>query len=58
MSDNRTGTESLFDAMYTQRAIRKFRDEPVPKDLLWRVNRSGHEGPERDEQPTLEVHRH
>ena len=37
MSDNRTGTESLFDAMYTQRAIRKFRDEPVPKDLLWRV---------------------
>ena len=37
MPDNRTGTESLFDAIYTQRAIRKFRDEPVPQDLLWRV---------------------
>ena len=37
MADNRSGTNDLFDAIYTQRAIRKFRPDPVPRDLLWRV---------------------
>lgn len=31
------GTESLFEAMATQRAIRRFRPDPVPEELLWRV---------------------
>jgi nitroreductase len=30
-------TDSLFDAIYTQRAIRTFKPDPVPRDLLWRV---------------------
>ncbi|MFN0094951.1 MAG: nitroreductase family protein [Dehalococcoidia bacterium] len=31
------GTDSLFDALYTQRAIRKFKPDPVPRELLWKV---------------------
>ncbi len=30
-------TDSLFDAIYTQRAIRSFKPDEVPEDLLWRV---------------------
>jgi nitroreductase len=33
----REGTDSLFDAIYTQRAIRRWRSDPVPDDLIWRV---------------------
>lgn len=36
-TSSREGTDSLFDAIYTQRAIRRWRSEPVPDDPLWRV---------------------
>jgi nitroreductase len=31
------GTDDLWEAMRTQRAIRYFRPEPVPDELLWKV---------------------
>ena len=31
----REGTDDLFEAIRTQRAIRRFRPDPVPADLLW-----------------------
>ena len=34
---SREGTDSLFDAIYTQRAIRRWKPDPVPQDLLKRV---------------------
>ncbi len=34
---SRDGTDSLFDAIYTQRAIRRWRPDPVPDELLKRV---------------------
>ena len=37
MAENRDGTNDLFEAMYTQRAIRRWRPDPVPDELLWRV---------------------
>jgi nitroreductase len=33
----REGTDSLFDAIYTQRAIRRWRPDPVPAELLRKV---------------------
>ena len=33
----REGTDLLFEAIYTQRAVRRWRNDPVPDDLLWRV---------------------
>ncbi len=33
----REGTGHLLEAIYTQRAIRRFKTDPVPDDLLWRV---------------------
>jgi nitroreductase len=35
--DKRAGTNDLWEAMYTQRAIRYFRPDPVPAELLWKV---------------------
>ena len=37
MTDGRSGTSDLFQAIYTQRAIRRWRSDPVPDDLLWRI---------------------
>ena len=31
MPDARSGTDDLWEAIYTQRAIRRWKDEPVPK---------------------------
>ena len=31
------GTDSLWEAMSTQRAIRYFRPDPIPDDVLWKV---------------------
>ncbi len=30
-------SDSLFEAIYSQRAIRRFKPDPVPEELLWRV---------------------
>ena len=31
------GTDDLWEAMATQRAIRYFRPEPIPEEILWKV---------------------
>src|SRR4051794_35734080 len=36
-ASSRTGTNDLWEAMYTQRAIRYWEDRPVPDELLRRV---------------------
>ncbi len=36
-NSTREGTDSLFDAIYTQRAIRQWRPDPVPTELLEKV---------------------
>jgi len=40
-----TGTDSLFEAIYSQRAIRRFRPDPVPRELLRRVIEAGTKAP-------------
>jgi len=35
----------LFEAMYTQRALRRLRPDPIPDDLLWRLLEAGTKAP-------------
>ena len=42
---SRTGTDNIWEAIYTQRAIRYWEDKPVPRDLLERVVEAGSKGP-------------
>ncbi len=35
----------LFEALYTQRALRRLKPDPVPDDLLWRVLEAGTKAP-------------
>ena len=37
MQPSREGTADLFEAIYSQRAMRYFAPDPVPDDLLWQV---------------------
>lgn len=37
MTGTREGTNDLWEAMYTQRAIRYFKPDPVPEETLWKV---------------------
>lgn len=39
------GTDNIWDAMYTQRAIRYWQDKPVPRDLLEKVIESASKAP-------------
>ncbi|MBT6583970.1 MAG: nitroreductase family protein, partial [Gammaproteobacteria bacterium] len=39
------GTDDLWDAMYTQRAIRYWQDKPVPRELLEKVIESASKAP-------------
>ncbi len=41
----KTGTDDLWDAMYTQRAIRYWEDKPVPRDLLEKVIEAASKAP-------------
>lgn len=45
MSDNRSGTDNLWDALNTQRAIRYFKSDPVPQELIWKVIEAGTRAP-------------
>jgi nitroreductase len=45
MPDERSGTDNLWDALYTQRAIRYFRPDPVPEELIWKVIEAGTRAP-------------
>jgi nitroreductase len=35
------GTDDLWEAIYTTRAIRYFRTDPVPEELIWKVIEAG-----------------
>src|SRR4051812_22058584 len=37
VADPRSGTNDLWEAMYTQRAIRYFKPDPVSDELVWKV---------------------
>lgn len=45
MTDARSGTNDLWEAIYTQRAIRRWRDESVPDALIWKVIEAGTKAP-------------
>ena len=45
MTDARSGTNDIWEALYTQRAIRRWKDEPVPEELIWRVIEAGTKAP-------------
>jgi nitroreductase len=36
-TETRDGTDNLWEAMTTQRAIRLFRPDPVPDELVWKI---------------------
>lgn len=39
------GTDNIWDAMYTQRAIRYWQEKPVPRDVLEKVIEAGSKAP-------------
>ena len=45
MADTQTGTDDIWEVMYTQRAIRRWKADPVPEDLIWRVIEAGTKAP-------------
>lgn len=45
LPNNREGTDNLWDAIYTQRAIRYWQDKPVPRDVLTKVIESASKAP-------------
>lgn len=45
LPNNRDGTDNLWDAIYTQRAIRYWQDKPVPRDVLTKVIESASKAP-------------
>ena len=38
-------TDNLWEAIYTQRAIRYWQDKPVPRELLTRIVEAGSKAP-------------
>ncbi|MCA9829418.1 MAG: nitroreductase family protein [Dehalococcoidia bacterium] len=49
-TSSREGTDSFFEAIYTQRAIRRFKPDPVPDDLLLRVLEAATKAPSGSNQ--------
>jgi nitroreductase len=45
LPNNREGTDNLWDAIYTQRAIRYWQDKPVPREVLTKVIESASKAP-------------
>ena len=48
----------LFEAMYTQRAIRYIKPDPVPDELITRLLEAGVKSSHGWGQADVEVHRH
>ena len=48
----------LFEAIYSQRAIRYFTSDPVPDELIHKPDRGRDEGSERGKQAGVEVPGH
>ena len=45
MADMKSGTNDVWEAIYTQRAIRRWKSDPVPDDLIWKVIEAGTKAP-------------
>lgn len=45
LPNDKDATDNLWDAMYTQRAIRYWQDKPVPRDVLEKVIESASKAP-------------
>ncbi len=45
MAGTREGTNDLWEAMYSQRAIRYFKPDPVPDEVLWKVIEAATQAP-------------
>ena len=45
MADMKSGTNDVWEAIYTQRAIRRWTDEPVSDELIWKVIEAGTKAP-------------
>lgn len=45
MTHELQSTDSLWDALYTQRAIRRFKPDPVPHELIERIIEAGTKAP-------------
>jgi nitroreductase len=50
MESTQAGTDSLFDAIYTQRAIRRWKPDPVPPELTRRVIEAATKAPSGSNQ--------
>ncbi len=50
MESTQEGTDSLFEAIYTQRAIRRWKPDPVPPDLIRRVIEAATKAPSGSNQ--------
>ena len=50
METTREGTDSLFEAIYTQRAIRRWKPDPVPPELITRVIEAATKAPSGSNQ--------
>ena len=45
MVEAKSGTNDIWEAIYTQRAIRRWKDEPLADDLIWKVIEAGTKAP-------------
>ena len=45
MADMKSGTNDVWETIYTQRAIRRWTDEPVSDELIWKVIEAGTKAP-------------
>ncbi len=45
MADAKSGTNDVWEAIYTQRAIRRWTDQEVPDELIWKVIEAGTKAP-------------
>ena len=45
MADMKSGTNDVWETIYTQRAIRRWTDQPVPDELIWKVIEAGTKAP-------------
>ncbi len=50
MESTQDGTDSLFEAIYTQRAIRRWKPDPVPPELIRRVIEAATKAPSGSNQ--------
>ena len=52
-----TSSIDLYEAISTQRAIRQFKPDPVPNEMISPPAQGGRQGPVRGRPPGLVIHR-